>query len=138
MSPERVPIHQGLFTTAAAGARLLGSRCPDCSRWHFPSSPDCPYCSGERCEEGQLSDTATLWLFTGVRNRPPGYLGEVPFGFGVVELPEGLRLITRLTEADPSKLRPGLPMRLAIVPLHLDEENREIVTYAFAPDEARR
>jgi uncharacterized protein len=135
MSIERVPIHEGLFTSDAAGDRLLGSRCPDCSRWQFPVSPDCPYCSGEHCEEQRLSDTATLWLFTGVRNRPPGYLGEVPFGFGVVELPEGLRLITRLTEADPAALRPGMAMRLVIVPLHLDEAGREVVTYAFAPAE---
>ena len=34
---------------------------------------------------------------------PPGYTGEVPFGFGVVELPEGLRVITRLTESRPGK-----------------------------------
>jgi uncharacterized OB-fold protein len=132
---QRVPIHEGLFS---ADGQLLAAHCPDCHRWHFPADADCPYCSGERCEERPLSGQATLWLFTGVRNRPPGYLGEVPFGFGVVELPEGLRLITRLTEADPAALRLGMPMRLAIVPLHLDDEGREVVTYAFAPDEARR
>ena len=132
---ERVPIHEGLFT---AESHLLGAQCPDCARWHFPASPDCPYCSGERCEEQPLSDIGTLWLFTGVRNRPPGYAGEVPFGFGVVELPEGLRLITRLTEADPAALRFGMAMRLAIVPLHVDEQGREVVTYAYAPAEDAR
>ena len=73
-----------------------------------------------------------------MRNRPPGYAGEVPFGFGVVELPEGLRLITRLTEADPAALRFGMAMRLAIVPLHVDEQGREVVTYAYAPAEDAR
>ena len=33
---------------------------------------------------------------------PPGYQGEVPYGIGVVELPEGVRVITRLTESDPA------------------------------------
>ena len=36
---------------------------------------------------------------------PPGYLGEVPFGFGVVELDEGLRVLGRLTESDPAPWR---------------------------------
>ena len=58
----------------------------------------------------------------------------VPFGFGVVELPEGLRLITRLTETDPARLAFDMPMRLTIVPLHVDADGREIVTYAFAPE----
>ncbi|MBX3027633.1 OB-fold domain-containing protein [bacterium] len=129
---QRIPIHDGLFTDAGA---LLGARCPDCERWHFPADADCPYCSGERCQTAALSDRGTLCLFTGVNNRPPGYLGEVPFGFGVVELPEGLRLIARLTEADPTKLRAGMAMRLVIVPLHVDDEGREVVSYAFAPDE---
>ena len=73
-----------------------------------------------------------------MRNRPPGYEGEVPFGFGVVELPEGLRLITRLTVADPAALRVGMPMRLMLVPLHVDEQGREVMTYAYAPGEAER
>ena len=64
---------------------------------------------------------------------PPGYRGEVPFGFGVVELPEGLRVITRLTEADPAALRFGQPMRLAIVPLHADDDGTTVTTYAFEP-----
>jgi uncharacterized OB-fold protein len=64
---------------------------------------------------------------------PPGYRGGIPFGFGVVELPEGIRIITRLTEADPARLRRGQTMRLAIVPLHQDDDGRPVVTYAFAP-----
>jgi uncharacterized OB-fold protein len=127
---QRVPIHDGLFTD---DGQLLAAHCADCGRWHFPADRDCPYCSGERCETRPVAGSATLWLCTAVTSRPPGYLGEVPFGFGVVELPEGFRLITRLTETDPAKLRLGMPMRLAIVPLHVDEEGREVTTYAFAP-----
>lgn len=130
---DQIPVHDGLFRDG----HLLGARCPDCARWHFPADADCPYCSGERCETAPLSDSATLYLFTGVRNRPPGYEGEVPFGFGVVELPEGMRLIARLTEADPAALRLGMAMRLVIVPLHVDAQGREVMTYAYAPAEQR-
>jgi hypothetical protein len=59
---------------------------------------------------------------------PPGYVGTVPFGFGIVELTaEGLRVITRLREADPAQLRFGQPMTLVA-----DELPDGVVTWAFA------
>ena len=52
-----------------------------------------------------------------------------------MELPEGLRVISRLTESDPARLRAGQPMRLVVDVLHVDDEGRQVVTYAFGPDE---
>ena len=52
---------------------------------------------------------------------------------GVVELPEGVRVITRLTEGDPGALALGQAMELRVVPLHSDDEGNDVVTYAFAP-----
>jgi uncharacterized OB-fold protein len=67
---------------------------------------------------------------------PPGYRGDVPYGFGIVELPEGLRVVTRLSEADSARLREGQPMRLRVVHLYVDEDSRPVLTYAFSPDES--
>lgn len=129
-----VAVTGGLFELAADGTgRLLGGYCAACTRYHFPAGGTCPYCSADGCETRALSERGTLWLFTTVVNRPPGYTGEVPFGFGVVELPEGLRLITRLTETDGARLDVGIPVRLAFVPLHVDDEGQQVMTYAFAP-----
>lgn len=131
---QPVPVTKGLFTLeAGAAARLIGARCGECGRWHFPASAECPYCSATDCVEGALSRRGVLRLFTSVVNRPPGYLGELPFGFGVVELPEGLRLIARLTESNLERLDFGMPVELAIVPLHVDDDGRPVLTYAFAP-----
>jgi uncharacterized OB-fold protein len=93
----------------------------------------CPYCGRDELDEVSLSDTGKLWGWTAVTAPPPGYRGEVPYGFGVVELPEGLRVITRLTESDPSRLHFGDGVRLRIVPLHTDDEGRSVVTWAFGP-----
>jgi uncharacterized OB-fold protein len=128
-----VPVHSGLFELDADGGRLLGGYCAACSRYHFPAADTCPYCSTAGCATRALSRRGTLCLFTTVVSRPPGYGGDVPFGFGVVELPEGLRLITRLTEADGARLDFGMPVTLAFVPLYVDDEGRQVVTYAFAP-----
>jgi uncharacterized OB-fold protein len=55
---------------------------------------------------------------------------------GVVELPEGIRVITRLTESDPAALRAGHDMELRVVPLHVDAAGDDVVTFAFAPVDA--
>jgi uncharacterized OB-fold protein len=52
---------------------------------------------------------------------------------GVVELPEGIRIVSRLTEADATRLHPGLPMRLVLEPLFSEEDGTPVVAYAFAP-----
>ena len=75
----------------------------------------------------------TLWAWTAVTSAPPGYQGDVPYGLGVVELPEGIRVITRLTESDPAALSSGQAMELRIVPLHTDADGNDVVTFAFSP-----
>jgi uncharacterized OB-fold protein len=131
---ETVPVHPGLFTADGdGGPSLVAGRCRACSRLQFPRAAVCQYCGGDEIEEELLSNPGSLWAWTAVTAAPPGYRGEVPFGFGVVELPEGLRVLTRLTEPDPTRLRFGDEVRLAIVPLHVDDEGRTVVTWAYGP-----
>ena len=123
------PVHDGLFTDT----HLIGGRCAACERYHFPAASICPSCGADEITRVALSETGTLWGWTAVTAAPPGYGGEVPFGFGVVELPEGLRVITRLEEADPAKLSFGMPVQFALAPLHTDDDGNQVVTYTFTP-----
>ena len=131
---EPRPITPGLFVEDAGGARLLAGRCGSCGKPHFPAGPTCPYCAADGCAEIRVGPDATLRLFTIVQTAPPGYRGPVPYGFGVVELPEGLCVITRLTEPRLDRLQPGLRMRLTVDVLHTDDEGRPVRSYAFAPE----
>lgn len=133
---ERTPIRTGLFSIDPP--RLLGGCCPQCRRHHFPAPPTCPYCGAGNCESVALSERGTLYLFTVVRNAPPGYRGRAPYGFGVVELPEGLRIITPLTETRLDILRVGMAVRLQIAPLFTDDEGREVLSYSFQPIASER
>ena len=133
--PEARPISAGLFVVDAAGPRLLAARCRACRQPHFPAQATCPYCGGDGCSETRLGPAARLYLYTAVHASPPGYRGPIPYGFGVVELEDGLRVVTRLTEARLDRLRPGLPMRLVIEPLFTDDAGHPVLSYAFRPEE---
>ena len=71
--------------------------------------------------------------------KAPPYAGDVDpktfkaFGVGYVELPGQLKIESRLTEADPEKLKIGMEMEMVIVPLSTDANGNEVVTFAFAP-----
>src|SRR4051794_11394678 len=117
-----------LFEVDRDGLVLIGGYSPSSGLHHFPLSPVCPYTGADDVERVTLPTTGRLWSWTAVTTPPPGYTGEVPYGFGVVELDGvGLRVVTRLTESDPSRLRAGQPMHLAI------EEIGDLEVWTFAP-----
>jgi uncharacterized OB-fold protein len=128
------PVHDGLFEEDADGSvALLGGRCSACSRYHFPPLFTCPYCGTDGATQVRLSDTGTVWGWTAVTAAPPGYTGTVPFGFGVVELPEGVRVITRIEEPDPAKVSFGMPVKLALADVGTNDDGAPICTYTFVP-----
>jgi uncharacterized OB-fold protein len=117
--------------------RLVGSRCASCSAVVFPASDVCPRCA-DRAERTLLGPKGKLWTWTVQAFPPkPPYRGGSefePFGVGYVELEEGLRVETRLTEADPAKLRIGMPVELVVVDVPGFDDGR--VTFAFQPSAA--
>ena len=128
------PLHDGLFREQGDGSIvLIGGYSPSSGRTHFPRLPACPYTGADDVEEVELPTQGTLWGWTAVTARPPGYDGEMPFGFGIVELTDGLRVITRLTESDPGALSFGQAMGLVAETLQTDDDGTAVITYAFAP-----
>ena len=128
--PSAPPIREGLFT-GGDDPHLLGAICRTCGSRHFPRTDSCPYCGGGAVEACELPSTGRLWAWTSVTAAPPGYGGPVPFGFGVVELGECLRVVTRITEPDADALHAGQPMRLVIDDVCGDGD--PATSWAFAP-----
>jgi uncharacterized OB-fold protein len=124
------------------GARpaLRGSRCRDCGELYFPATRGCTRCCGTRLEPCDLGDRGRLWSWTvqGFCPKPPydGANDEAafrPYGVGYVELASGLKVESRLTVADPARLRIGMAMVLALEPYRQEADGTVLHTYAFRP-----
>lgn len=126
-----VPVRDGLFTLDDP-PRLLAARCSACDALQFPRASTCSQCSGDAVDDVTLDGRGTLWGWTAVNAPPPGYLGDVPFGFGVVELTDGLRVITRLSHPIDG-FAFGMPMAMRLAPLHETDDGETVVTYEFTP-----
>ena len=132
------PVHDGLFEVTAEELRLVGGWSPSSGRAHFPLLDACPYTGARDVERRLLSAEATLWAWTAVTAAPPGYRGAVPYGFGIVELvDERLRVVTRLTEPDPARLSFGQLMVAVADVVGVDDDGRDVVSWAFAPAATR-
>jgi len=92
---------------SVAPPALLGGRCSACGTTRFPWRDICPACQSREVAEVPLPVTGTIYTFTIVRNKPPGYLGEVPYAFGFVDLDIGLRVISTLVADDLEALAIG-------------------------------
>jgi uncharacterized OB-fold protein len=140
-NPAQVPIAEGLFTWPSDEPRLIGSACEDCSLVAFPAQDHCPGCGSDRVAEHLLDRRGTLYTWTTQSFPPvaPPYVGDTnkatfePFGIGWVQVSDTLMIEARLTENDPEKLEFGMPVELVLIPLSVDDEGNEVLSYAFQP-----
>ena len=136
---KSVPVKDGLFTIPShpdEKPKLLASECPACGEIIFPRHEMCPNCQQRGLKEIQLSGAGKIYSFSIVMLKPAShYRGPVPYAFGWVELPEGVRVETLYTGCDLEELRIGMDVELVIEKLHDNDEGNEIVCYKFRPTE---
>ncbi len=119
--------------------QLIGSQCATCSATVFPAQDHCPKCSGGDMGEVKLPRRGTViaWTTQGFAPGAPyaGPTGKefVPFGVGLVQLGDVIRVEGRLTENDPAKLKFGQEVELTMIPFTTDADGNEVVTFAFKP-----
>jgi uncharacterized OB-fold protein len=136
---KRIPIREGLLTTPLVPIEkvtLVGSKCAKCGEISLGKRVSCSHCGGNRLEEMPLSKRGKLWTYTVIRHKPPGdFKGPdpfVPFGLGLVELPEGIRVLSPI-QADPEKIMVGMELELEVSPLYIDENKNEVMAFRFRP-----
>jgi uncharacterized OB-fold protein len=135
---ETIAAAQDLFTFCGETPHLMGSRCDSCGACYFPKTTHCrnPACRHSNVVQTLLSPRGRLYSFTVQGYRPPALFRMEPwrpYAIGLVELPEGLRVMGMLTGCSPEEIRIGMAMQLVVRTLHRDELGRDVLTYMFEP-----
>jgi uncharacterized OB-fold protein len=136
----QVPVTTGIFTWPSDEPQLIGTRCVSCGLMAFPAYGACPRC-GSATEEALFDRRGTLWTWTTqefIPKSPPYAIVEteetfVPYSVGYVEFEGQGRIEGRIIGCAPSDLRIGMEMEVVVVPFMVDDEGREVMTYAFRP-----
>jgi uncharacterized OB-fold protein len=127
------PFREGLFRIPPSQnqeAQLIGSKCRICGKIFFPSRRVCGSCFNEDLDEVPLSRRGKLYTYTVVWSPAAGM--KSPYAIGYVDLPEGVRVFSLLTEWQ-DMLDLDIDVELVIDKLGEDEEGNEIVVYKFRP-----
>jgi len=137
--PRRLPVKDGLLTVPLSPleqVRLVGSKCPACREVTLGTISNCPNCAGSGLNPIPLANKGTLWTYTVIRNRPPGdFRGPepfVPFGEGLVELPDGIRVLSPLG-GDVEKLAIGMEMSFEAHKLYQNPDGVDVIAFRFVP-----
>jgi len=135
----RIPIKEGLWTIPASGGepQLIGSKCKACGELFFPKKEKgwCIHCQQRTLEDIKLSRRGKIVSFSIVMQQPGGgfYKGPVPYAYGCVDLPEGIRIESLFTTEDFNELEVGREAELRIEKLYEDDEGNEVLTFKFKP-----
>jgi uncharacterized OB-fold protein len=137
---SKVAFAPDVFTWPADEPQLIGGRCSRCEAVTFPQQASCARCGSVEVEAHLLPRRGTLWTFTTQEFLPkePYAGGETaetfqPYGVGIVQLGDVVKVEGRLTEADVAKLEIGMEVELVIIPFRTDPDGTEVLTFAFAP-----
>ena len=113
---------------------LLGGRCRSCQSLSFPAESYCPFCGARDSEVVPLATAGTIYSFTIARFPPPGYIGEVPFGIGLVDLPDGIRVSSTLLARPLDRLHIGAVVHVEL--LEVNAEGGPVLSYAYVMEDA--
>ncbi len=109
--------------------RLVGARCAECGRIHYPPRKACPYCGSRRLEETPLPRTGVLESFSVVYSVPGDTRLHSPILVGLVRLDNGVRVVAELTDADPEDLKEGMRVE-AVVRRVAEDGDTGVIAYA--------
>ncbi|WP_323177951.1 OB-fold domain-containing protein [Streptomyces sp. NBC_00083] len=99
------------FWAGVAEHRLLIQRCTDCAEPRFPWLPGCHACGSARWEAEEASGEGTVFSFV-VMYHPPFPAFDPPYAVGLIELAEGVRMISNVVGVPADEVRIGMPVRL--------------------------
>ncbi|MFC8506298.1 bifunctional MaoC family dehydratase N-terminal/OB-fold nucleic acid binding domain-containing protein [Streptomyces sp. NPDC057411] len=107
------------FWEGVAGHRLLVQRCADCATLRFPWLPGCNACGSPRWDTVEASGEGTVYSYV-VMHHPPFPAFDPPYAVGLIELAEGVRMVSNVIGVPYDKVRIGMPVRLEF--LRVDDE----------------
>ncbi|MEO8080862.1 MAG: Zn-ribbon domain-containing OB-fold protein [Caldimonas sp.] len=97
------------FWSAAADGRLLVPECAACGRRFWHPRPRCPFCGSERVDWIESKGVGTIHTFTVVRQSgDPFFKTKVPYAVAMIDLDEGIRMMSSIVETPLEALRIGL------------------------------
>ncbi len=92
---------------------LLLQRCKQCKGYHYPPAPVCPSCFSTDVVWEKVSGKGEVYTFIIVRRAlNPDWEPEVPYVVAVIELNEGVRMMSNIVGCRPEDVKIGMKVEV--------------------------
>ena len=117
--PELAPETAEFFRACLRG-ELLIEECTACgARQHYPRG-QCIRCGGETRWKRARGE-GTVHTFTVIHfNVQEPFVSQTPYVVAMIDLPEGVRMLTNIVGCSPEAVQIGMPVRVAFAALKAD------------------
>lgn len=112
--------------------RLLIQRCTACSTLRHPWLPGCAGCGHPEWDTVEASGTGEVYSYV-VMHHPPFPAFDPPYAVALIELTEGVRMISNVIGVPYDEVRIGMPVRL-----EFEQYDEELVLPVFRACRASR
>jgi len=119
--PIVVPVPTSLdqeYWDACRQGRLVVQRCSGCRRLRFFPSLGCPHCGSDQLTWERVSGRGRIYSWVVVHPPVlPAFAGKVPYNVVLVELEEGVRMVSSLVDCPNDRIAIGMPVEVLFEPL---------------------
>ncbi|HKZ79874.1 MAG TPA: Zn-ribbon domain-containing OB-fold protein [Pyrinomonadaceae bacterium] len=120
------------YWEAARRHELLLQQCSACNKFRFYPRCICPYCFSDKFEWRQAAGRGTVYSFTIIHRAPfPAFRDKVPYVLALIELTEGVRMMTNILECEPNMVEIGMPVEVTF-----EDVTEEVTLPQFRPAKA--
>ena len=115
--PEITP-EMALFWEAARRHELVVQRCRGCGARRFPAREICSRCLSRDAGWERVSGRGSVFSFAIMHQvYHPGFADAVPYAIVVVELEEGVRMLSNLVDCPVERIEIGMPVEAVFEPV---------------------
>ena len=101
------------FWKGTKNSQLLIQECSDCQSKIFYPRQYCPECWSGNLKWSQASGKATVYSFTTTQDMvEPKFWADLPYVLALVDLEEGIRMMTRIVDCDPETVKIGMDVEV--------------------------
>jgi len=118
------------YWAAARRRELVFQQCAGCRRFRFYPRAVCPDCMSDKFEWRRSEGRGVVYSFTVIHRAPTqAFRDRTPYMLALIELPEGVRMMSNLIGCDPAEVRIGMPVKVAF-----EDASEEITLPMFRPE----
>ncbi|MFN8558373.1 MAG: Zn-ribbon domain-containing OB-fold protein [Dehalococcoidia bacterium] len=126
--PKPTPLTQP-FWDGIRQHQVLVQRCDGCGALRHVPKPWCPECLTAACTWTSLSGEGRIYTYTVMHRAPDrAFTDDLPYVVALVEMTEGVRLISNVVGCPPEQVRVGMPVKVVY-----EDINDAIALFKFAP-----